>query len=300
VKEETMSGSLLEKLGIAPGARVPILHADDLGMCHAANVAYQENLAFGVVKSGSVMMTCSWAPEIAAWCRSHPEADVGVHITLNSEYDEYRWAPLSTCDPKSGLIDEEGYMWRSIADVHRHADPDAAAAEMRAQVDRALSLGIDVTHIDTHMGTVFHPQLVRPYIQLAIEYRIPLMLPRVSRALMVQEGIDPAWEPVFGPQVEALAESGLPVLDYTCSARERGDRLEVYQRLLAGLPPGITHVRTHPSVPGMDIEVITSSAPDRIADYQTFLRPELKAFLEAQDILPFGYRPLRDLMRGMG
>ena len=161
-----MSGSLLEKLGFAPGARAAIIHADDLGMCHAANAAFPENQAFGIVKSGSVMMPCSWAPEIAAWCRAHPEVDVGVHVTLNSEYDRYRWPPISTRDPKSGLVDEEGYMWRSIEDVHRHVDPDAAAAEMRDQVDLALSLGIDVTHIDTHMGTVFHPQLVPAYIQL--------------------------------------------------------------------------------------------------------------------------------------
>jgi predicted glycoside hydrolase/deacetylase ChbG (UPF0249 family) len=295
-----MAGSLLEKMGFAPGARAAIIHADDLGMCRAANAAFAENLAFGIVKSGAVMMPCSWAPEIAAWCRAHPEADVGVHVTLNSEYDQYRWAPVSTRDPKSGLVDEEGYMWRSIADVHRHANPDATAVEMRAQVDLALSLGIDVTHIDTHMGTVFHPQLVRAYIQLAIEYRIPLMLPRVNRALMVQEGIDPAWEPLFAPLVESLAATGLPVLDHTCSARERGDRLEVYKRLLGGLPPGVTHVRTHPSIPGVDVEAITHSAPDRIADYQAFLRPELKDFLDEQGIQPFGYRPLRDLMRSVG
>jgi len=295
-----MSTTLLEKLGFAPGARAAILHADDLGMCHAANAAFPENVAFGIVKSGAVMMPCSWAPEIAAWCRAHPEADVGVHVTLNSEYDRYRWAPVSTRDPKSGLVDEEGYMWRSIADVHRHADPDAAAAEMRAQVELALSLGIDVTHVDTHMGTVFHPQIVRAYIQLAIEYRIPLMLPRVSRALMVQEEIDPAWEPVFAPVVEGLAATGMPVLDHTCPVRGQGDRLEAYKRLLEGLPPGITHVRTHPSIPGAEIEAITHSAPERIADYQTLLRPELRAFLDEQGIRPLGYRPLRDLMRSMG
>jgi hypothetical protein len=117
---------------------------------------------------------------------------------------------------------------------------------------------------------------------------------------MVQENIEPAWEPLFAPVVEGLAAAGYPVLDHTCPVRGQGDRLEVYKRLLEGLPPGITHVRTHPSIPGVDVESITRSAPDRIADYQTFLRPELKAFLDEQGILPFGYRPLRDLMRSAG
>jgi predicted glycoside hydrolase/deacetylase ChbG (UPF0249 family) len=173
-KEGILANLALERLGFPGDAHVAIVHADDLGMCHAANVAFWEDQAFGIVTCGAVMMPCSWAPEMAAWCRANPGVDVGVHITLTSEYDVYRWGPLSTRDRKSGLVDDQGYMWRTVEELHRHMDPDAAVAEMRAQVEWALAMGIDVTHIDTHMGAVMHPQLLPAYVALALEYRRPL------------------------------------------------------------------------------------------------------------------------------
>jgi predicted glycoside hydrolase/deacetylase ChbG (UPF0249 family) len=293
-----MPNPALEKLGFAPDARVVIVHADDVGMCHAANVAFWEDQAFGVVTCGSVMMPCSWAPEMAAWCRTHPEADVGVHITLNSEWDSYRWRPLSTGDPKSGLIDDEGYMWRSVEEFNRHMDPDAAIVEMRAQVETALALGIDVTHIDTHMGTVMHPQLLPAYAQLALEYRLPAMLPRIPKERMAEWGIDPAVGEGFLVQMDHLAAGGFPILDMILAVREQGNPLEVYQRLFDQVPQGITHLLLHPSVPGHDIEAITASAAERIADYETFLAPELKKYVLGQGIHLIGYRRLRDLIRG--
>jgi predicted glycoside hydrolase/deacetylase ChbG (UPF0249 family) len=126
------SNPTLEQLGFGPHERVAIVHADDIGMCHAANVAFWQDQSFGIVTCGSVMMPCPWVPEMAAWCREHPEADVGVHLTLNSEWAGYRWRPLSTCDPKSGLVDGKGYMWRSVEDVYRHMDVDAAITSSAA------------------------------------------------------------------------------------------------------------------------------------------------------------------------
>jgi predicted glycoside hydrolase/deacetylase ChbG (UPF0249 family) len=268
-------------------------------MCHAANVAFWEDWAFGIVTSGSLMMPCPWVPEMAAWCRQHPQADVGVHITLTSEWKKqgYRWRPLSTVDPKSGLIDDQGYMWPSVSELHAHMDVDAAIAEMRAQIEHALALGIDVTHIDTHMGGIAHPQLVPGYVRLAVEYRIPAMLPR--RAMQVDQlrRVDPAAVQILLSMLDDLAASGFPVLDFTCDVAALGDRFQDYVRFFDSAPVGITHLQTHPSVPGYDIEVITGSAPVRIADYQTFLQAELKAYIAEQGIHLMGYRPLLDLMR---
>lgn len=292
-----MSNPVLSKLGLSPDARVAIVHADDLGMCHAANVAFAEDLAFGIVTCGSVMMPCPWVPELAAWCRAHPEADVGVHITLTSEWDRLRWRPLSTVDPKSGLIDDEGYMWRSNAEVYAHMDPDAAIAEMRAQIELALKLGIDVTHMDTHMGTVMHPLLLPAYIKLALEYRIPAMLPYIPKDRMAEWGVDPQVGEAMLARLDALIASGFPVLDAILVARDQGDHLEIYKRLFDAVPVGVTHFLLHPSVPGFDIEAIADSAQYRIQDYQTFLRPELKAYVESQGIHLIGYRRLRDLIR---
>ena len=300
-----MSDLAVQKLGFEPGDRVVIVHADDLGMCHAANAAFWEDQAFGIVTCGAVMMPCPWAPELAARCRAHPAgcaqhpaADVGVHLTLNSEWDGYRWGPVSTRDPKSGLLDEEGYMWRSVQELHQHMDVDAAIAELRAQIELALALGIDVTHVDTHMGAVMHPQLALAYVRLAVEYRVPLMLPRLSEQEMARWGVAPQVGRALLAELEALEAAGFPVLDHICATQPSGDPLSAAQRLFDSVPPGITHLLLHPSVPGYDIEAIADSAPYRIADYQTFLRPELKQYVAGQGIHLIGYRRLRELIRG--
>ena len=293
-----MTNPVLGKLGMAPDARVVIVHADDVGMCHAANVAFWETQSYGIVTCGAVMMPCPWVPEMAAWCRGHPEADVGVHITLTSEWEGYRWRPVSTADPRSGLVDEAGYMWRSNEDVYQHMDPAAAIAEMRAQIDLALAMGIDVTHIDTHMGTVAHPQLTPAYIQLAIEYQIPAMMPRLSEAELQIEGIDMQTGAALMHQLDDLEATGFPVLDHLYPALNEGVDLDAYREWFDLAQPGIAHMRLHASVPGFDVEAITDSAPRRIADYQVFLRPELEAHIAEQGIHRIGYRPLRDLIRG--
>ena len=293
-----MPNPALEKLGFAPDARVVIVHADDVGMCHAANVAFWEDWAFGIVTCGAVMMPCSWVPEMAAWCRAHPDADVGVHITLNCEWDRYRWGALSTGDPKSGLIDDEGYMWRSVQELFDHMDPDAAIAEMRAQIDCALALGIDVTHIDTHMGSVMHARLLPAYVQLALEYRLPAMLPRIPKERMAEWGVDPALGELFLSHMDELAAGGFPILDMILAAREQGDHLDVYRRLFDAAPAGITPLLLHLSAPGHDIEAVAGSAAYRVADYGTFLRPELLEHVVEQGIHLIGYRRLRDLIRG--
>jgi predicted glycoside hydrolase/deacetylase ChbG (UPF0249 family) len=291
-----VSNPTLERLDLEPDDRVVIVHADDIGMCHAANVAFWEVQSFGIVTCGSVMMPCPWVPEMAAWCRAHPEADVGVHITLTSEWDGYRWRPLSTADPRSGLIDGEGYMWRSIPELFRHMDVDAAIAEMRAQIELALRLGIDVTHIDTHMGSAQHPQLAAAYIQLAVEYRVPAMLPRLTEEQLLVWGLTAERAGALLSMIDNLAATGFPVLDGLCSPGGQGDPLEVYRRAFDSVPVGITHLLLHPSVSGYDIEAITKSAPSRIADYETFMRPELMEHVAGAGIHLIGYRRLRDLL----
>jgi predicted glycoside hydrolase/deacetylase ChbG (UPF0249 family) len=293
-----MPSSVVERLGLPRGTRAAIVHADDIGMCHAANVAFWEDQASGIVTSGSVMMPCPWVPEMAAWCRAHPEADVGVHLTLTSEWEGYRWRPISTCDPASGLIDEGGYMWRSVEALHQHMDPDAAAAELRAQVALALDLGIDVTHIDTHMGAVAHPQLAPVYLALMREYQVPAMLPRLSASELQARGIDQSTGQMLARAWEELAANGLPVLDGVVTALAEGHELETYRQGFDRLPAGLSHAIVHPAAPGYEVEVITRSAAQRLADYRMMLNPALKAYLAEQGIRLVGYRQLRDLMRG--
>jgi predicted glycoside hydrolase/deacetylase ChbG (UPF0249 family) len=292
-----MPGSVIERLGLPRGTRAAIVHADDIGMCHAANVAFWEDQAFGIVTSGSVMMPCPWAPEMAAWCRDHPQADVGVHLTLTSEWEGYRWRPISTRDRASGLIDEEGYMWRSVKALHQHMDPDAVVVELRAQVALALDLGMDVTHIDTHMGAIAHPQLAPAYMALMREYQIPAMLPRLSARDLERRRIDQRTGQMVARAWEELAANGVPVLDRVLDLA-KGTEPEAYRQGVDRVPAGLSHVIVHPAAPGYDVEAITRSAPQRVADYRMMLDPALKVYVAEQGIHLIGYRQLRDLMRG--
>src|SRR5205085_9877813 len=125
-------------------------------MCQATLPAFSNLAEAGLVSSGSVMVPCPWFPEVADFCRRHPSVDIGVHLTLTSEWDGYRWGPISKCDRASGLIDDEGYLHRN-QNAWTSIDRPAARAEIEAQVDRALAAGIDVTHVDTHMCACLHP-----------------------------------------------------------------------------------------------------------------------------------------------
>src|SRR5512137_730397 len=145
---------VLRKLGLADDDRAVIIHTDDIGMCQASLAAFADLVDFGLISSGATMVPCPWFPEVAAYCRAHPSVGLGVHLTLTSEWDSYRWGPISTRDPASGMIDDDGYFYRRSEPVQECADPEAVLVELQAQVERALKAGIDVTHVDTHMGTV--------------------------------------------------------------------------------------------------------------------------------------------------
>ena len=298
------SRSLLERLGFGPQERVVLLHADDLGMCHAANAAFAENLAFGITTCGAVMAPCPWFPELAAYCREHPQADVGVHVTLTSEWQQYRWRPLSTRDPASGLLDEEGYLPHTVQELHARMDVNVAIAEIRAQVEWAIAAGIDVTHLDTHMGAVGHPQLAAAYVQLGLEFRLPVMIPRLTQQQLVERGASPQVAASLQRRIAELEASGVLVLDHIRGLglredrdRERAARAGQYRRAFAELPPGVTHFLYHPARPGDEIMGIAGDWASRVADYQALLSVELRDYLAASGIHLIGYRRLRDLMR---
>src|SRR5689334_22659121 len=139
----------LRKLGFADGDRVAIIHADDIGMCQASISAFADLSAFGLISCGAVMVPCAWFP--AAARRAQPDDDMGIHLTLTCEWDAYRWGPISTSDPASGMIDTEGFFYRSTELAQAHGRPDAVARELAAQVERALAAGMRPTHVDTHM-----------------------------------------------------------------------------------------------------------------------------------------------------
>jgi len=291
---------VLRKLGFDDDDRVVIFHADDVGMCQASVTAFRELAAFGLVSSAATMVPCPWFPYLAAFCREQPEVDLGVHLTLTSEWDAYRWGPISTRDPASGLLDDEGYFHRRSEQVQEHGDPAAVQVELEAQVERALRAGIDVTHVDTHMGAVGHPKFVPGYVQVALQRGLPMMMPRLDEAGWLEMGMDAGMASYAAQFVEQLESQGIPVLDHLVGLPlevEPGDRIALAKDEIDALPPGLTHFIIHPAQDTPELRAITTSWQSRVADYRAFSSPELRDYVRDSGVQVIGYRKLRDLLR---
>jgi predicted glycoside hydrolase/deacetylase ChbG (UPF0249 family) len=290
---------VLKKLGLSADDRAVILHADDIGMCQASVSAFADLDAAGIISSGAVMVPCPWFLEIAAYARDHPDADLGIHLTLTSEYETYRWGPISTRDPASGLMDEQGCFPRTAEAAQERADPEAARQELEAQVERAIEAGIQPTHVDTHMGTVAHPRLIPAYVQLALKHRLPLMMPRFDEAGWRWIGLPREAVGMALEMVRQLEGMGIPLMDHLHMMRLDApeDRLAQMKVVFAGLPPGLTHLMVHPSRDTPELRAITPADwPSRVADYQTFLMEELREIIRELGLQVIGYRALQDLM----
>jgi predicted glycoside hydrolase/deacetylase ChbG (UPF0249 family) len=245
------------------------------------------------------MVPCPWFPQVAAYCRAHRSVDLGVHLTLTCEWDTYRWGPISTRDPTSGMIDEEGYFYRQSEPVQEHGDPATVQIELLAQVERALKAGIDVTHVDTHMGTVMHQKFIPVYLQVAAHYRLPPMLPRWDQAHLHEMGLDAETAAFAASMLQELEAQGVPMFDHMAMMPldEPAHRVETAKRLFDALPPGLSYFILHPAQDTPELRAIAPDWPNRVADYEAFTSPELRDYVKGSGIHVIGYRTLRDLMR---
>src|SRR3954453_19051354 len=144
-----------ERLGYPADARLILIHADDLGMSHSVNRATFEALERKWITSSSILVPCPWFPEVATWARAHPDADLGIHLAVNSEWTTFRWGPVSPVDAVRSLLDKDGDLPLEETEVVAHAQPDQVERELRAQIDRARTAGIRLSHLDSHMATLF-------------------------------------------------------------------------------------------------------------------------------------------------
>lgn len=290
---------VLENLGFDSKSRVAIFHADDVGMCHGANAAFEELARLGAINCGSVMVPCPWFTKTMEMAGANPNLDIGVHLTLTSEWKTYRWVPISTTSKNSGLIDEDGFLWHRLPMLAAHVVPEAAEAEMRAQIERALTAGMDVTHLDTHMGAAILPQLIDIYIRLGREYRLPILLPKhLADYTSVLDFKD---IPLVGydEMIASLVAEGWPLVDYFRMTPwvPSAESTQAYRRLVTNLPRGLTLVALHPNKSG-DIEAIApAKAHFRTDEYRLLSNPEFRRFVASQGIQTMGFRPLRDFLR---
>ena len=277
---------------IADGARTIIPHVDDLGASHGANRAFLALASRGLVTCGSVMVPGPWFREVAAAAVADPSLDLGVHLTLTSEWTACRGAPLSTVSRASGLIDGDGYFWRDVASLRRHLVPEAAEAEMRAQIERALAAGLAPTHLDAHMAAAMLPELLDTHVRLGREYGLFPVLPRSIR-----------WAPdpvAYSAAVAALDRKGAPVIDHCRGTLPFGrDALEDgWRRLISELPPGITHLALHCTAPGEFAAMAPAHADWRFDEYDLFSREVVKGLCEAHCVGVTSTRVLQQAWRG--
>jgi len=296
-----MARTLAERLGFAARDRVAIVHADDIGMCHAANEGAFEALEKGSVTCGSLMVPCPWFAEAAERARANPGLDLGVHLTLTAEWQGMRWAPLTGRKGSPSLLDTEGYLPRTIGEVAAHAEPSEIAAELHAQVEAALEAGIDVTHLDTHMGVCFLPQVVGIYKDLALEFQLPVFAAWADEAAVEANGLPAAAAEVIRRGVEALEAGGVPILDGFDAASlvfGEGEGRAHNEARLAGLPEGVSYLICHPARDGEELRAITpDGAHQRDYERQLYGGAEGAKLLAAQGIRTTGMRALRELMR---
>ena len=284
----------LARMGYGPDDRVLILHIDDMGFCHAANEASLACLTKGSATCASILVNGPWFQEAVQMAKANPTLDLGVHLTLTAEYPSYRWSALSSRDPKTGLLDADGYLWATREDAVRHVTVAGAEGEMRAQIDGALAAGIDVTHIDTHMGSVVHPKFLGRYLQLAREYGVPAFLPRITRDRLQTLGEGDMADEYL--QILAMVEQDqVPTLDEILveTMVPLTQKNDFYRELIEKVQPGLTHLLFHPAGAGAELEAIADTHASRHADYEAFSDRSLREFAESLGIHVIGYRELK-------
>lgn len=260
-----------------------IVHADDAGMSHSVNLATIEGMEKGIVTSTSILVPCPWFIEFAAYARQHPDRDYGIHLTLTSEFEPYRWGPVSPRDQVPSLVDKDGFLWRDNGPVDAHVKLNEAEIELRAQIERARQFGVPLSHLDTHMGTLLsRPDLLELYVNLAIEYNLPIMFTRQATNPTMQLAY-PALRGRGQQLLDALDQHHLPVLSSVLMLYQKGEhesRKRRYLNAFEMLPSGVNEVIVHCGIDNAELSAITSSSTLRDSDRRLVTDPEVKSHLD--------------------
>jgi len=274
--------SLAEALGHAPGARLLIITCDDLGMSYAVNSAVYESVRTGVATSAGLVVPGPWAREAAA---SYRGEDIGAHLTLNSEYDLYRWGPLTHAP---SLLDGDGGFPRTLVDLWEHADLDEVRKECRAQVERAIYWGFDVSHLSAHLGALeLRPEFFDVALELAVDFRLPLRL----------AGAEHQHKAGF-PFRQLAAEAGVLCPDHLLRTGRGHSARTTLDRLLADVAPGVTELVLRPARDSEELRAVMPDWPARVEDHDIAAsKQHLSSLLGRAGLTLTSYRALRDLQR---
>jgi len=284
--------SIAERLGYPKDAKLLIVHADDLGMAHSVNVATIKAFETGLVNSGSIMVPCPWLSEIAAFARTNPQADLGLHLTLTSEWTALRWGPVSSKDRVTSLLDKDGYFRLTETEAAKNADPKQVEMEITAQIEKARALGIQPTHLDSHMGTLYqNKELFEVFLRVARSNKLPV---RVARAWFTRADFLPS---VLRPD-DVYIDRTLDI-NPSVAPNEWG---KFYSDEIRKLEPGVTEVIIHLAHDDAEMQGATSDHPNwgaawRQRDFDFFTSDSFRKLLQENNIKLITWKELGKLIK---
>jgi len=288
-----------ERLGWPKDARVIMFHCDDAGMSHGQNQGAIAALEYGVLTSVSTMMPCPWVPEFADYLKDHPNVDNGLHLTLTAEWHNYRWGPLAGKAAVPGLVDPAGCLWSNVISVTTNASAEEVETEIRAQLDRAVTLGMPITHLDTHMGTLYaKPEYTAAYVKVGIEKQIPIMIMGGHMQFISGDEPDATRQLAITNLAEQVWEGGLPVLDdlhnRTYGWKTFTEKKFKLMEELRTMKPGVTMCILHCAKPNEEWPLFTGSSETRLNDMRLMTDPEFKKFVEDEKFVLTTWREMME------
>lgn len=283
--------TVAERLGYPADAKLLIVHADDLAVAHSVDAASFDALDKSAVTSASIMVPCPWLTEVATYAKNHPDADLGLHLTLTSEWKVYRWGPVESKDKVPSLLDPAGYLWSEVALAARSIKPEEAEREIRAQIDHAVAAGIHPTHLDTHMGTLIAtPDLFAVFVKIAHEYKLPFLAPR----LLGERG-----------ELLSLLNEKDVLLDSVVMANPsvHADAWkDFYSEAIRNLKPGLTEMIVHLGHDDAELQAVMVDHPDygsawRQRDCDFVTGPDFKKVLQENNVILVKWKDLQKLLK---
>jgi chitin disaccharide deacetylase len=286
VNASAQSKTTAERLGYPRDSKLLIIHADDLAVSHSEDAASFDALDRHAVTSASIMVPCPWLTEVAAYARSHPDADLGLHLTLTAEWKTDRWGPVESKDKVPSLLDPDGYLWPEVAPALQHIKADEAEREIRAQVEHAIALGIHPTHLDSHMGVLFaRPDLIAVYVKVAHEYKLPflgMLTPNAPAGVFSDKDVMLDSVVIANPTIQPANWKNF------------------YLDAIKNLKPGLTEIIVHLAHDDAESQAVMVDHPDygaawRQRDYDVLTSPDLKKALEDNHVVLVHWSDLKKL-----